>query len=162
MGYTHYWKRLPILDPTAFTAWSCDVGKVVDALPENTIYGPSGEGAPEITDTVVSFNGNASKSTRWTQSGDDSGETFFVPQIHEMWGYTKDEHGRIYGECKTNWKPYDGAVTAALILLAYYFPIDCDVRSDGRPPDWEPGLELARRSTGLDLRIPTTILNENP
>ncbi len=177
MGYEHYWKRPPVLDPEAFAAWSRNVRKVVDAFPRGMLCGGSGTMEPELTPTMVSFNGfDAREADRVAMidvfQGTFSerfiewlavlpafgGVPFIVPQLVEHpryfdWSFA-DGRGWLGQACKTRQKVYDVAVTAALILLAHHFPDSCRVTSDGLLYEWFAGLELAERATGLDLHIP--------
>lgn len=179
MGYEHYWKRPPALDPVTFEAWAHDVQRVVDALPEGTVCGPDGREKPNITSTSVSFNGNermsthrdwyiarvratglAAQATSAEQSMpiSDAGVPLVISQRRSdgsflLWSRA-DGRGWLWEACKTRGKPYDVAVTASLILFAHHFPDSCRVSSDGNMHDWQPGLELAERATGLQLHVP--------
>lgn len=60
--------------------------------------------------------------------------------------------------CKTNMYPYDTVVTACLIILKHRLGDLIDVASDGRQDDWNDGLILARKITGLKrIQIPNSI-----
>jgi hypothetical protein len=48
---------------------------------------------------------------------------------------------------KTNQKPYDDVVVAALVSLKRYFPASA-LSSHGGTEDWAPGLSLYERATG--------------
>lgn len=57
--------------------------------------------------------------------------------------------------CKTNRKPYDLAVCAALILTHKFAPGHRAISSDGDPSDWLPSLELCKKVLDMtDLVIP--------
>jgi hypothetical protein len=77
------------------------------------ISGVDGTGMPTITDSLVAFNGDASK--------EESYESFWVSKEELMDGNPSLEH-KGFGSCKTQGYPYDLLVTAALVRLAYYFP----------------------------------------
>ncbi|MEM1353878.1 MAG: hypothetical protein AAGH88_03240 [Planctomycetota bacterium] len=158
MGYTHYWYRTPVLAPGRFTLWVEDVKSLHDQLPATTTsgggyypnhrltaHGPDGCGDAVIRDDLVAFNGrNAGRSSL----DDLSHETFFVPQALNPEPYqTLDEHGRVFSFCKTNRKPYDLLVTAALVALKHHFQ-GIKVLSDGQASDWEEGLALTKRVLG--------------
>lgn len=177
MGYEHYWKRPPILDPEPFVAWSRNVRKVIDAFPRGILCGRAETAEPETTPTMISFNGlytsdadriamieafRGAFSERFTEWLSllpvDGSVPFVVPQAVEHPTYfdwsRADGRGWLDQACKTRQKIYDIAVTAALILLAYHFPDSCRVTSDGLLYEWLAGLELAERTTGLKLQIP--------
>ncbi|MEM7625887.1 MAG: hypothetical protein AAF333_09675 [Planctomycetota bacterium] len=154
MGYTHYWYRVPNLDPARFRVWVRDVRWLHDQLPEFTttagghfkdrrlsIHGPDGRGKPVLNSTLIAFNGrNGGKSSL----NDLDHETFYVPRrLKPMPHHTADDCGRYFEFCKTARKPYDLLVTAALIALKHHFP-DVNVVSDGDASDWQEGLELSR------------------
>lgn len=61
MGYTHYWRRPPILDETKFKSFTKDCHSIVDYCQNElgiAIGDGSGNGEPEITETSVWFNGS--------------------------------------------------------------------------------------------------------
>lgn len=166
MGYTHYWRRPLLLEAARFKAWAEDVRKIVaatDGKPINytgysydsaadkvikheeivplRIVGWDGDGGePEISDTLVSFNGE----------GDYSHETFHVEQQMslERWD-VPDARGWYFAFCKTARKPYDVVVTASLIRLAYHFPEGVEVSSDGTVGEWEDGRQLCEELFGF-------------
>lgn len=160
MGYEHYWSRPPILDPAAFAAWSRDVRKVVDAFPADVLCGRTWEEGAFISPTLVHFNSNINHNTT-PGARNDAGIAFAVPQVldESFWKWKwivigRDPNGWLSDECKTNGKPYDTAVVAALTLLNYHFPESCRIASDGNLADWQVGLELAERVTSLRLFAP--------
>ena len=55
---------------------------------------------------------------------------------------------RVFGFCKTNYKPYDIAVTAFLIILKEHFKDKVDITSDGRGKDWKDGAMLCQQFLG--------------
>jgi|SRR5215472_4194836 len=77
------------------------------------ILGADGTGMPTITDSLVAFNGDASKEEQY--------ESFWVSK--EVLLYGKPHLGnKGFGACKSHGYSYDLLVTAALVRLAYYFP----------------------------------------
>ena len=158
MGYTHYWYRPPTLAPGRFTPWVEDVKNLRNQLPATTtsggghyashrlsVHGPDGCGDAVIGEDLVAFNGrNGGRSSL----DDLSHETFYVPQKLEPESYQSlDEHGRVFSFCKTNRKPYDLLVTAALVALKNHFPW-VKVLSDGQASDWVEGIALTQRVLG--------------
>ena len=162
MGYTHYWHRPENLDPRRYTRFREDVAKLLASLPEHTgsaggyytdddliVCGSDGTGDPIITDELVSFNGNAPVAGD-ADTGDLSHETFYVPRVYEPQDWQRpDRQGRYFDFCKTARKPYDMAVTAALIALHYHFPTpEVEISSDGTAEDWQQGLAFCRATLG--------------
>ena len=86
-----------------------------------------------------SWFAGASLSTR-VCNGDCSYEGFVVERDLEPdeW-QTGDEKGRYFNFCKTAFRPYDLAVTAALIVFKHYFGDDFQVSSDGEDEFWFDG-----------------------
>jgi hypothetical protein len=124
----------------------------VDALPDGLIRGLVGFGEPEITPLQVLFNGDRNGHS-WRDairpsdsSLTDAGVAFDLPQtVKDSYFRWSHADGRGWGQhaCKTNGRPYDVAVTAALILLVHHFPRSCRVGSDGNLAAWQAGLDLA-------------------
>src|SRR6185436_15556072 len=124
-GYTHYWTWKKMPDRAALEACARRIADVVSEAEEFTellaYNGPAdnappaaiGKPLPEGTELIV-FNG----------IGDDAHEPFFFP-------------GRLgFNFCKTEAKPYDAAVTAALLVMRDCFPPDVlEIDSDGDWPD---------------------------
>ena len=132
MGYTHYIRRLPELDPAKWSAWTSDVQKIlatpsarkIDLLRE--FDEPDSE--PEVTDDAVRFNG----------AGRLGLETFVVERVFAP-RFRQETDGRLFQCCKTDQKPYDAVVCACLIALKSRFGDDVVVSSDGGWDDWAPG-----------------------
>ena len=60
--------------------------------------------------------------------------------------------------CNTNRQAYDVVVMACLVVIKHCMGEDFAVSSDGDTADWQDGLELAKRVTGLkSLVIPAGI-----
>lgn len=157
MGYTHYVRRPRELDLGLFRRFVRDVGVLLGHLPPCTdtaggyykghpllVRGPWGSGAPLLSDHGVGFNGDAS---RGLDHETFAVERFYRPQPWE----TPDLNGCHFSFCKTARKPYDLAVTAALLLLQQHFGSAVRVSSDGTPEDWEPALALVGGLFGPDL-----------
>lgn len=162
MGYTHYWHRPETLDPQRFSRFREDMARLLAALPRHTdtaggyyrdadliVHGPDGHGDPVATDELVSFNGHAPLAGD-SDTDDLSHETFHIPRVIEPQDWQRpDGHGRYFDFCKTARKPYDLAVTAALIALQHHFPTpEVEISSDGTAEDWQQGLALCRAVLG--------------
>jgi len=163
MGYTHYWHRPKVLDLARFRHFREDVARLLAHLPQRsdsaggyysdrelTVRGPDGKGDPIVTDELVSFNGDATLAGRTGRGNDEdmSHETFHLPRVYEPQDWQRpDNCGRYFDFCKTARKPYDLAVTAALIALRHHFP-EVGVSSDGTANGWTTGLALCRSVLG--------------
>lgn len=125
MGYTHYFtqKRHATEEEWAKITHAFRELYLNNNLPDIVVESdvPS---PPLIDKDSVVFNG----------VGDDGHETMALER--------KGEIGK-FEFCKTACKPYDTAVTALLALCHYYAPDAWEIRSDGGPLDWRPGLEAA-------------------
>jgi len=115
-----------------------------------TIHNAWGEGEPEITDQLISFNGDESRHL--------SGETMYFPRVFEpqSWQFEdteKVESGLFFDCCKTRGKPYDLIVCATLMVIKYHCP-EIQVSSDGNPKDWEPSLFWYRDCFGNKRSLP--------
>lgn len=80
--------------------------------------------------------------------GDGSYESFVVQREWDEDFPQPDSKGRMFGFCKTAYRPYDLAVTAALIALKHHFGDDVRVTSDGDMPNWRDGQFLCMRLFG--------------
>ena len=60
MGYTHYWRRSPVLSPAEFAKAAEDIRHIAATLTDRGIKlaGPTGHGKPEISDSSIAFNGS--------------------------------------------------------------------------------------------------------
>ncbi len=58
MGYTHYWYRKKEIKPDTFQAIKIDFEKILEILKKAIkLADGMGEGVPQITDNLISFNG---------------------------------------------------------------------------------------------------------
>jgi len=129
MGYTHYWTPKAIDDDNDW-AKIVSATKAIIGVADCPIAGWDGEGKPEIDGEFIRFNGE----------GDDGYETFTLD---------RSSAGQF---CKTDQRPYDVVVTAALTYLAAEHGFD--VRSDGDASDWEAGGKLAQMALGKPFPNP--------
>ena len=140
MGYTHYFTRKSETrdDALRFEMFARGARTIIEYATKYDGIALAGwdgevEGAWEITDEVVRFNG----------LGADSHETF-------AWGM--DSSG--FNFCKTAYKPYDAVVTACLIHLKDIYGEAVSIGSDGDWSEWRDGATLYRNATGLTAENP--------
>lgn len=120
MGYTHYWnaEKVTKLDKKCVLV----LAKMLKTFyKEGEIQYESDEPlAPVVTSMMVRFNGVEEQGH----------ETFLL----------------VVGErefCKTNEKPYDAVVVAALVIIKHFHP-EFSWSSDGGDKDHEKGCEIAK------------------
>ena len=156
MGYTHYWTRPTELDAKKFTEFANIVRTILDHLPEQTrsaggyygeaplaLAGPEGTGPAQVDEQSVAFNG----------AGQFAHETFALERVFTPWHRRQapGPDGRWGAFCKTDRKPYDLAVCAALIALRRVFGPEVTVQTDGQEGDWQPALEFYRQRFGEEV-----------
>lgn len=148
MGYTHYWKKEGKINETEYAKAFKDCVKIVETVSKKTKIGNAidfqyiklGNGSgdndthPEVSDLGLYFNGIENEAH----------ETFAIPAK----GHQLEE----FQFCKTQRKPYDSVVTACLARLAQVKGVV--VSSDGDESDWKPGLDLANKILGVELKFP--------
>ena len=133
-GYTHYWTWKTPPSVEKLKAWIEDAREIVAQSPV-PLAGPDGEGVPQFEPTSLSINGAGEN---------DSHEPFIFPN--------KDG----FNFCKTQWKPYDVAVTALLIAARDHFsPKELEIGSDGAwGEEWQPGADLYQRALNRTAENP--------
>lgn len=157
--YSHYWKwDKGIANKEAFIAWSTDVKKISENLPEHSqtagayydrcrlgIAGIDTTTGPIFTEKKVAFSGaGLDPSTTEKLWGDN----FLITLTHMR--------KKQYDFCQTDRKPYDLLVCAALIRLKYHFP-QVKVKSDGTYRYWGQAIELCQKLFGEEGgRMPFT------
>ena len=176
MGYTHYWNRPVVIVPETYAHIVRDVQKLVEACQEVGIAlaGWDGTGDPEIGPRTIAFNGveqchhaNQDLGIAWpaddatgVQSDRDTVGTWFAGALlatrqcggdcsHETFAFNQNESDdpSDFRFCKTAYKPYDLAVTAALIVIKHYVPA-VSVRSDGGSSQWDDARMLCTMVLG--------------
>jgi len=132
MGYTHYWRQPEAVDADKFAAFTKKVAMIIRVADDAGIPlgDVMGQGSPDLSDTMVSFNGFA-------QFGNES----FVL-----------ENGEEFSFCKTAQRPYDAVVTATLICLKKEFGSAFQVSSDGSWLDWTEGRNLYAETFGEEAQ----------
>lgn len=126
MGYTHYFSNTPVTPEIVE-----DVRKILNTT-DVKIGNGLGLVSPIVNEREIILNG-------WDASEDggedESYETFALPD----------------GDfCKTGRLPYDEVVVA--ILTAYIVRGIGNIGSDGGYEDWEEGMALYEKATGIDPR----------
>lgn len=155
MGYTHYWRKCLELDVETFKLFAEDCLEIIKLAKKeglSNIANWEGEGEPEITNDLISFNGDHSLN--------DGCETFSFTRVDDM--EYADDHGLIFDCTKTGEYPYDCVVTACLIASKYHFKDNIYISSDGEPEDWIKGLFLASAIIGGDLKETFVHLFDKP
>ena len=84
--------------------------------------------------------------------GDCSHETFSLERVLEIPDYKQNDdmkNGGLIFECtKTAFKPYDLAVTVALVIAKHHFKRGIKVASDGEIENWEEAMQLCKHFLG--------------
>lgn len=142
MGYTHYWHKRGDISVDAWSKLCQDMTKVLAHHEVASIVaggmGDAGS-APICNHSELTFNG----------IGDNSHETFYLTRHTAPEDMDKD--GKAFAFCKTNQKPYDAVVCAALILLAQHTTTKAvEIASDGDWGDFQLGMRLLE---GLGIKV---------
>jgi hypothetical protein len=134
MPYTHQWRRSPSLDPDGFAKAVEDVKLILEKIEELgiKIAGPTGHGRPEITRNTIAFNGVK-----------ECGHRFF--NYGEPW--PTDDAAGVFNDVP-QFKPYDLAVTAALIRLKEHLADEIFINSDGHEKAFEDAKRFCRELFG--------------
>lgn len=133
MGWTHYWNRPTELPERIFSDAVKDIHSLVKACSVE-VCGFDGSGEPIFESEHVVFNGATPEHC----------EPFEVSRIEF------DRRGRTttFSYCKTNQKPYDLLVQAALIVFNHYFESAFLVTSDGKDASWQTASNLVKETLG--------------
>ena len=174
MGYYHSWTRSGEGKSELFSAVRTDFEKLILPLADLgcSIAGPLGIGVPEIADDYIQFNGirdcghekvdgpvvvfptesacgiDFSATTRLI---DTPIMTFATKRrcdgqcCHE--DFLLGKHYRS-GCCKTAFKPYDVAVTAALLIAKHHWGEDIEIKSCGSDTQWWDAKLICQRVLG--------------
>lgn len=147
MGYTNYWnfKKNPIEIENGADKFKRAVKNIKeyfskmpvkvriknydgDVKEESlTLFGGDGKREPVFSDTVICFNGDASKGL--------SHESFYIALGGDLYSFDF---------CKTARKPYDFAVCFALLCFKAEFGDDFNFSSDGKIENGECGWMFAK------------------
>jgi len=188
MGYTHSWHRPAIIAQDIFDAIRLDFERLILPLADAGIALAGGlcEGAPEISDQVIRFNGlnecghptndeivipypseraeGIGPSSTALDEGSDglitrvkhrccngrcSYETFSLPRSLDLSRHRDpDEHGLYVDFVKTGFRPYDVAVTSALIIAKRYLKDRFMIASDGTDHQWADARRICQSVLG--------------
>lgn len=146
MGYTHYYYYTPkVGDELKMKDVKREILKMKKNLPEFSetaggnyrehpikIKNWDGKVLPEITDTIISFNGDGSK-------GLDHESFVFEPNFNST--------EKTFSFCKTARKPYDFFVCVCLLSLSNHLE-GIEVSSDGDIEDWQPAIDFYEKEFG--------------
>ena len=140
MGISHYWKIRKTIDKERFAKVAQDFKKVIPYLCVD-LAGVDGEGEPEITEDVISFNGKAPYEY----------EGFVLSRLAQAPYYSQMYDGKWFSSCKVGFdcpRPYDIAVKIALIIAKHHLGSDIIVKSDEPEREWESALRFVERMFG--------------
>ena len=157
MGYTNYWywKKEVYQDIDRFNLFTADARKIIENMPQDIIIrGGDGHGVPELTNTVICFNGDDDNGN------DNSYETFRI-DLNSL----KDESERGsyhdgfegFNFCKTQFRPYDFAVKAVLLRFYHHFGDNVEIASDGWLAKWLEANEFCKKLFG-ESTVPANVL----
>lgn len=169
MGYTHYWYRPKELDANKFKLFVDDVREIIRQTTEEkwhgkiqdiVIRGGDGRGMPEITDDIISFNGDA-------DTGHVS-EAFCINRVEKEHRNDIDKlmnrnDGTYFRFCKTNLEPYDIVVVASLVAFKYHFGDQVKIKfATSKLEDIRDGILLAEDVIGLlDANFIETLIKKD-
>lgn len=123
MGYTHYWTVKRTIQPGVFGEVAEDV-KALAAAFNASGQRLSEQDGPIFSTEEIIFNGKEP----------DDYETFVLtPKASD------------FEFCKTQFRPYDALVCAALIAAKHHIRDGISVRSDGEWSEWDDGRDLYRQ-----------------
>ena len=173
MGYCHHWQGFFDGDPATFTAIRADFEKLILPLADAGCFlaGPSGTGLPEITEDYIAFNG-----LRHCGHESVEGPVVVYPaetangiatgtnKLMQAGFLAFTTSRRCDGHCchdsfvlrkrpgmefvKTAFKPYDLAVTAALLIAKRYWGEQIEIRTDGAEAQWSDAKRLCQAHLG--------------
>lgn len=151
MGYTHYWYKIPKIEQKV---WD-------DIIKDFNIILPSVKKHLELKDRLTDEEKKAgwgSQKLRVTKDdiffngiGENAHETFVFERVVDMNArgrliqYNEPEAAvnaqqivpHIFNFCKTARKPYDDAVTCALVVAKHHMKKDIKIHSDGDLSNWQ-------------------------
>lgn len=169
MGYTHYYSQKKSMGENEFEEYGKDVQKLIAALPStvssfNAMYGwggyESSDGGYGIEVLAVAHDNPgkpmvSSKAVHFNGSGADNAdhETFRVERGMDEahWSFKQDKE--VFNCTKTNCKPYDVMVCAALLALLDRAPDAWRVSSDGSASDWVAAARFASHALGRPMKL---------
>ncbi len=175
MGYTHYWNRPQQIDPTTFNNIGNDLQKLLPALEaaEVSLANLRGREDAEIGPEFIGFNGVAlcgheqNPNVRLPWPADDAhgigsnhgicgvlpyrtcnGDCSYESVWFERVSTEHDQDGTVGGFCKTNFRPYDLAVMAFLLIVQHHLSKSFTVQTDGTECHWAEAFALCQAELG--------------
>jgi len=137
MGYTHYWRRPTELPAKPFERAVTDCRKLLPQL-GIPLAGGDGTGTPEFDSDAHAFNGAA---LVFNGVGEESYETFDLSRIVD----NPRNEPMVFCFCKTDQKPYDLVVQAALIVFKHHLHKKLQVSSDGDAAAWDAARQVCQQ-----------------
>lgn len=133
-GYAHYWKWAKPPDPAELRVCLKEMSQIL-AQQKANLAGPDGKGECQLTEIALVINGIGS----------------FAHEPFEFPGSLAS-----LNSCKTNWKPYDAAVTACLLIARDHFSEECLVifSDGGWPADWNAGAQAYKQALQREAKNP--------
>lgn len=156
MGYTHYFSKPKTIQAATWKKLTADVSTVIANLPKKAIHTEYKWDAATSTSSRIEHKVKLALCGKEDQRGSkpivDSKMIYFngagskkFDLGHETFAIARVGGSGDFGNfCKTARKPYDLAVCAALILLAYHVP-KATVSSDGDHKNWQPAYDLVKK-----------------
>ena len=147
MGFTHAFYVAPVFDKKAFAKVSKDFRKMVSQLSQLGVELGDGCGVntPITSPTKIEFNG----------LGKGGCEPFSLvlkfDAVRAMRHPSSD--GKYARFCKTEYQPYDLAVTVCLVIAKHYLKDDISVYSDGDITHWQKAMQLCQDSLGYGKKF---------
>lgn len=130
MGYTHYWTIKGFIKSVEWSNFITDFQKCLPKFQQ--LLEDKGSQKLLVTSDIVFFNG----------IGEEGHETFSLG--------LKDEG---FSFCKTAQKPYDIAVTTALIIAKKYFGDSIEIYGDGGVEGFQEAKNLCQSRLGYGDKI---------
>ena len=144
MGYTHYFKQSKPVSEEAWDKIKTDTKKIIKHQIKAGIPLESNNSKNKsmVSSSEINFNG----------VDDDSHETFYIT----------NEKMEQFNFCKTARKPYDLAVTAALLIIDHHAPEHFDIGSDGGIEGLFEAAKLNYELFGYGYKIPKSMQDRSP
>ena len=106
-------------------------------------------------EVIETMGYNGSKTNTRVCDGECSYESFTLEQEKRL-GYQSPESrakSRIFDSTKTNYKPYDLAVTACLIIAKHHLRDQIDITTDGKQENWDDARMVCQHFLGYGQDI---------
>lgn len=133
MGYTNYWTRQSELPAKRFAAAVKDIKKIMKHLGV-PLAGGDGTGSPIFGAGEIIFNGATPSDY----------ETFAIART----ATARADEPKVFEFCKTEHRPYDIGVQAALIVLKHHLGEAITASSDGDGAAWDKARAVCQKWLG--------------